>query len=551
MPRKKEANIVQILKHDGWVLFLLIAVGSAIALCTKFEFGFDFIHYHYYNALAFLQNRLNYDIVPAGINTFFNPLSDLPYYFIIEWFNDKPDAAYVLSGMCLGLLLFAFFKVCCLFFELKTKGDALSIFALLAIAVTGQSVFFQIGTCTNEIPVALFGFAGLYNLFLMIKEPQKQNEKLFFISGLILGAAMGFKATIIYVCVGAGGSLIVCYKYLRKPFCFIGLFALGGLLGYLLINGWWLYKMWSLYANPFMPFANGIFHSPYFDDVNFNDSNLIPPLRIALIFPLRWNGDVYNPTEQYFFDWHVPLFYIFGVAFLIYILVNAKARQRFLENRLMVFYATFLILSYVVWLSIFSIVRYLVIVEMMSAIFFVKIIRQGLEGQGKWAQFGRGIVGPMAALLFLSLFCNTPWVGRTDNSHLIEVEDIHLPKNTLLKLYGVPLSGFVVPWAKTNDFRVVGHNHLYNIPVAHSDFAERGRFREMRDEVEKNHKGPVVVLYREMLNDSVNYEKFHESLDKEIEGMYCRELKHNFEQDEVGVHICVPPELKTEILGDV
>ena len=81
MPQKNETGIVQILKHDSWVLFLLIVVGSAIALCTQFELGFDFIHYHYYIAWAFLHDRLNYDIVPVGVSTFFNPLIDLPYYF--------------------------------------------------------------------------------------------------------------------------------------------------------------------------------------------------------------------------------------------------------------------------------------------------------------------------------------------------------------------------------------------------------------------------------------------------------------------------------------
>ncbi len=40
----------------------------------------DLINYHLYNAFAFLNNK-HYDFAVAGLQSFFNPLIDLPYYF--------------------------------------------------------------------------------------------------------------------------------------------------------------------------------------------------------------------------------------------------------------------------------------------------------------------------------------------------------------------------------------------------------------------------------------------------------------------------------------
>jgi hypothetical protein len=234
------------------------------------------------------------------------------------------------------------------------------------------------------------------------------------------------------------------------------------------------------------------------------------------------------------------------VGCLVYILSQAKVREKFKKNRIWCFYAVFLVLSYVLWLEIFSIGRYLVIVEMMSAIFWVKLIIMS------WKKWG-GTAEVFSSLLFYTMIIlplyDTPWIGRSDNSRLIAVEQLKLPKNTLVKFFGLPLAGFVPVWAKNNDFRVLGYSQYHNTHQEHSDFAERGKFREMRDRIEAEHQGSTIVVVRDMFSDSENFVKFRQALSKAIAEMYCRPLRHNFSKAPEMAYICVPPELAGDILG--
>ncbi len=62
----------------------------------------DFANYHYYNPWAFLNGRVGYDIAPAGLNTYFNPLMDIPLYLMIQYFNDSPNIIYAFQGLYFG-----------------------------------------------------------------------------------------------------------------------------------------------------------------------------------------------------------------------------------------------------------------------------------------------------------------------------------------------------------------------------------------------------------------------------------------------------------------
>ena len=290
---------------------LLLIVGMFFSVNMKNENNWDFANYHYYNAFAFLHNRLNYDIVPASVNTFFNPLIDLPLYFYIQHFNDNVDLIYALQGIWGGLLLFVFYKIYLLFFKTESWIDYVFLGLALIISISGQATFYQIGASTNEIPIAFFMLWGFYILLKMVKFPLSQKIWKFFIAGLIMGIGLGFKQTSVTYCLAAGLSLIICRKYLNKPFKSIFYFALGGLLGYFVINGYFMYKYFVLYGNPFFPFLNGIFHSPYFDNFNYTDRRFIPSIEKFLIYPFLWNFSKYSVAETTYIDLRLTFVYLF------------------------------------------------------------------------------------------------------------------------------------------------------------------------------------------------------------------------------------------------
>lgn len=109
--------IFQIVQNNLFMCLFFLITGSFICSKTLFDFSWDFANYHYYNAFAFFNNRLNYDIVPSSINTFFNPLMDLPFYLILQYFNESPRVVFAIQGIWFSLLLFVFYKFVSLFFS--------------------------------------------------------------------------------------------------------------------------------------------------------------------------------------------------------------------------------------------------------------------------------------------------------------------------------------------------------------------------------------------------------------------------------------------------
>lgn len=543
-------NIIIKIFNNNLIMFgLIVCLGMIICVSVGYQdTRWDFTNYHYYNAFAFLNNRLNYDIVPSSINTFFNPLLDLPLYFYIEKFNNHPNIVVALQGIWYGCLLFAFYKITTLFFDNKTlEGNFKSILAL-AIASTGQAVFFQSSASANEISIAFSSFISLYFIFKMIKYPNEQKSYKYFLCGLLLGCALGLKSTLIYICISTGLSLILCFKYLSKPIKFILLLALGGFVGYLITNGWWMYKMWNLYQNPFFPFLNEVFKSPYFDNINYSDRRFIPPISKAIIFPYIWTSKKYRSAEIVFSDFRGPVFYTLSLLFFIYMTIKPKRwKDLFTDKKLYFFFTIFVFLSYVLWLSIFSIYRYIIVVEMLSALFFVKIIFSYKTNKTLNFILYYSIMSVICGVLIFNFKHGLGWPKYNLDKGFVYMETVKMPENSLLKLYNFPTSGVIPILAKYNSFRALGYNHHNLKHMEGSDFVERGKFREIRDNIEKEHKGREIIIYRILPQHNSRYVILLNYIEKEIEGKYCRKLENNLDNK---LYICVPEELKDEILPD-
>lgn len=541
--------IIKIFNNNLIMGIFLIFLGMFVSYLSGYkDTRWDFTNYHYYNPFAFLNDRLNYDIVPSSLNTFFNPLIDLPLYLIIEYFNDSPDIIIALQGIWYGALLFVFYKFTTLFFDTKTELGILKSLLAVAIASTGQAVYYQLNASTNEISLAFVSFCSLYFIFKMIKFPQQQKAYKFFLCGFILGMALGLKQTILYICLSSGLSLIICNKYIQKPIKFILLFALGGFLGFLITNGWWMYKMWNLYDNPFFPFLNGVFHSPYFDDFNYSDKRFIPPFPYSLIFPYIWGAGKYHSAEIAFYDFRGLMFYTVALIFFIYMTIKPTRWKNFYQkNKLWFFFIIFVVLSYVLWLNIFSIYRYIIVIEMLSAIFFVKIFFLYSPKSNIMFIIYYSIFLILCAVMLLNAKYGKEWHSNKIKEKFVYVETVKMPENTLLKLYNFPTAGVIPVLAKYNNFRALGYQHLNATYMKGSDFVERGKFREIRDKIEKEHQGTEIVIYRAGNPFNPAQKNLYESLEKELNGKYCRELDNNLDNQ---LYICVPENLKDGILKD-
>ena len=191
----------------------------------------------------------------------------------------------------------------------------------------------------------------------------------------------------------------------------------------------------------------------------------------------------------------------------------------------------------------FAIIRYLIAVEMLAAILLVKcaVLCSPKVKNSAIIIYWTAVIFVLQMLLRVPLD-SFNFGERKYDDKVIALEDVNLPANTLLKLYNFPSAAVAAVWGKNVPLRALGYMQ-YNVTYMQgSDFAERGKFRQMRDAIEAAHKGPVVVVYRENFN-RVYAKKIQDMLKKD--NLVCEKLETNLDNN---LHICLPRDMKEIVL---
>ena len=87
------------------------------------DIGWDVKNYHLYNGYAFLRGRLDVDVQPAQLQSYFNPLLDAAVYITIEAL--PPIVVGFILGAIHGLNFVLIYRIAqSAFFGLSEKGRA-------------------------------------------------------------------------------------------------------------------------------------------------------------------------------------------------------------------------------------------------------------------------------------------------------------------------------------------------------------------------------------------------------------------------------------------
>lgn len=564
------------------ILTILLIAGSLVCAILKAENIVDFTNYHYYIAYAFLNGSSQNYLVPGGVNTFLNPLIELPLYFFIKYFNDYPSLVYALQGIWYGLSLICLYKICILFITPKSIKELVLIFLILALATFRQAVWIQIGTSTNEMPMLFFGLCGMYILFDLLKNPQTKSIKRFILAGFILGVSLGLKQTSLHVCIASGLMLIICYKQLQNPISCIFCFTFGGIAGFLMINGYFMWNLYSEYGSPFFPFFNNIFKSEYAPTIPFQDTRTSFKLYhvfVPFFFYVAQNALCAFDLRDYMF--------VFGYAILvIYFCIaiyNKCLKHKNISDPLLFALAVFLICDWFAWGFLFYTLRYLIVYSALIPLFLALIFLKLHKNKDILTYLLLAVYG-CCFFIFLNGEIEFTGVGyRHKIKKFVDVEQVDLPQGSLVKLYGKQTSFIIPELAKNNKFNSVTYylkclNEYCGLFGNGSDFVENFKFKKVRDKIEQAHTGPAVYIFNlEEFNidkNNYDYEKMmlkrsynlniltkqnyklrldkikvaeqHKSLIEQIRQNYsCRKLKNNLH---VQLKICVPNEFKNYII---
>ena len=504
-------------------IFFLLA-GGMLSACLRYELQWDFHNYHYYNGFSFLNGRLGYDLAPGYQMTFNNPLLDVITYLTASAFNRKIIVYSFIMGLYFGGLLYILFQLNKLFFNIGTRKGKAALILSMALGVTGFATWFQIGSSTGEIPVSILVLSGLYILIRHWFVLKDISKKTFFLAGFLLGTGAALKLTAAMYCITSGITVLLFFKKLPRPAHSICWFVLGGLAGFLLFNGFWMIMLYKEYQNPFFPFFNAVFKSPYFPEINTRDTihtlgntwftRLMLPLMTichSKAFPIVGNAS--------FTDFRFLVFFILLIELLC---------KRFFKHEPPLqdttkFIIIFTIISYCFWIYLFSIIRYTIPIESMIGILVTKTLFDKREEK-------RFEINDIAFYLKDFIICflllSTPLISKewskfpSDNVWLfINPDNVELSENSLVFLVNPRTSSTFVPIARKNPkIRAISF-YAPELLFWNTDgsITNYGKFKEKKEEIIKNHIGDILMIIKSDPTDSFpekNVEIFADILKK-------------------------------------
>jgi hypothetical protein len=350
---------------------VLVPVAFGIwSLLLGADSNWDLRNYHLYNPFAFLHNKLGTDFAPAGFQSYFNPLLDIPYYLAIN--HLPPRLLGFLMGVIHGLNFVLVLAICrkLLLWLPDTERRRASILLALAGCLTANFLS-ELGSTMGDNATALFCLASILVTLHAIPTLSARSVHAIWTlaaAGVLAGMAAGLKLTnapyAVAICLGLLTLPVSISMRVQGAFAF-GVGVLVGLGG---TGGFWFYTMWQTFGNPFFPQFSNLFPNPLAGAGGVADTSWLPSsLLQQLLWPFIISADAKKAGQ-------IPLRYvIWAIAYLLLILLAIKGlavKIRKSATHCLApdarFIVVVLVLGFILWMKIFSIYRYLVPMDLLA-----------------------------------------------------------------------------------------------------------------------------------------------------------------------------------------
>ncbi|MGN0024220.1 MAG: hypothetical protein ACI351_02170 [Candidatus Avelusimicrobium sp.] len=499
------------------VLLLLCLLGGLFSLAEGQDSFWDLRNYHLYISFAFLNGRWGIDLMPAGIHTFLNPLLDVPYYLMVVYLNDYPKLTAFLQGLPFGVFCFAGYKTCLLFLEEK-EGKIIALLATI-VGMTGSMTLSQTGLSSNEVTLAALVVGAVYGVFRFFFRPNPTGKILFF-SAFLAGATVGLKYTAAPFTLALTAVFLLNVFKTEKPIKNLTLFALGGMTGFLVTDGWFIWHLWKEYKNPLFPFFNHLFQSPFFENVNFDEIRFYPRSLLQwLFYPFFWIFPSTATTEIKMSDPRMALGLVSFFIVAVKLVFGKAVKDKQIWLSVLVFTAT----AYLLWLHFYATLRYAVPLELFSGILLLGALKSGLSYKHTV------VAGVILAALIWQMTSIPNW-GKTDFADkVIDLDGLpKLENNALVVYFGQEMS-FLSPFFTPGTKFVGGITFpVEKYPTEYQKQAEQLNWfsqayhqHKFKDDILRTisaHDGPIYIVsaYWPMMLDPITLAPYGLKADKKI-----------------------------------
>lgn len=429
---------------------LLICAGSGVlSMWLGPDNYWDLRYYHLYAPWAYLHDRYLYDIGPAQEQGFLNPVADLLFYGLVSSpLNGMPRVVAFIMGAVHGLNAAVLFGIACHVFRTPLRWECWSLRAVAWLMGWSGSAFISLlGTASNDLTSSLFVLASLL-VTLRLADPTTSRGIWpgFAASGLFAAVGIAMKNTVAVYAPGMGlVALIAAMK--RRTVAGLIAFGIAGVVAFFAVDGHHMFTLWRDFGNPYFPYMNQIFHSPYFEAEAIRDARFIPhTIWQWLGFPFYWTWvDTYIVAELPFRDWRAAIGYVAMGAGLLTLAIRwlrGHGRGALAQTPGAGLVYAFVIVSYVCWLVGFAYYRYAVPLEMLTGVVTVAAVM--------WiVRDARLRVALAVALLALAAATSVylSWGRRPYEARYIEVKVPPLPSNAVVLIATWDPAAFFIPYA--------------------------------------------------------------------------------------------------------
>lgn len=481
-----------------WIYFMIPLSSGLLSLFLGKDINWDLKNYHYYNAYAFIEHRLDIDIAPAQLQTFINPLGDLPFYFMTKFFPSWV-AGFVLGfihGLNLSFIFSIFWKIN------KYPHKWLKFLAgICVVIVSGVAPGFisELGNTMHDNLTSLFVLSAVFMLIVATEKLESGQYGSGLIqtgvAGLVLGLGVGIKPSISIFAISSAFVFGTLQTSWRNRWMRLFTYGIAGLMGVFITAGFWWWELWSRYGNPFFPFYNHIFRSPYFTLLPVEWSKFLPDhLWEYFAWPLIFSLNGLRVNQIPFFDIRFALLYFIFLSWLITSIIkkfhssdrDPGISTNTFEIKSSNYLLSFFLFSYVLWMIESSTYRFLIPLELLVPLCFLIILERLTNNRTLRTLI---VVGALLTTFISFKPFNWGRLSWSDSYFSVEAAGFDTSENAIVVMLGLSPTAYVIPQLPP----------IYRFVRPEGNLGMRGGennnfFIEIKSLL-KDHKETVYILY--------------------------------------------------------
>ena len=502
---------------DAVLLVAFIAAAGVGSLLLGQDVNWDLQNYHYYNPWAWWHGRIfNQDLAAAQIQTFLNPLLDLPFYWMVtaEW---SPRVIAFVLAIPAAIAAFFLCKLLLLMFGDLPRGQrVVAIASSLAIGVTSAMAIGELGSTLNEWPLAALLMLALWLIARELKRAETGPipMRTLLVAGVIVGLASGAKLTTATFAVGLCGALLVRGPYtwpaFRARFADALWFGLAVTAGTAIALGPWAYALWIHFDNPIFPYGNQWIRSPWWEPraltAAFRSASFGPHgLAEWWVFPFKLlSPPGFYVAEVLYRDARFPLTWALTLLAAVVWLARRlrdKATQSVAPGIGAVWrvVALFVIISFVLWTAQHSIYRFLLTLDLLTGVLIV-----GLLGKLLRPRFAiTAAVLAAVTLIATTRFANWGRVDFGDRWFEVKTQMPRVEPNAIVLITTGAAVSYIIPMLPASSRYLGGLNTIVN------PWGPRTKLLDTVRTIVRDHPGPLYQLTHPLAEGKEALETYH------------------------------------------